>query len=69
MRLDDAKQEPQTEQALNGSVKVLKTFFFFPPNVKTMKQKLNEEEPLFLLIFGTVSRNRIVILILSSSVF
>lgn len=68
MRLDDARQEPQTEQALNGSVKVLKTFFF-SPNVKTMKQKLNEEEPLFLLIFGTVSRNRIVILILSSSVF
>lgn len=43
--------------------------FFSAANTKTMKQKVNGEEPLALFIFGTESRNKIVITFFSSSVF
>lgn len=46
--------------------KYLQPLFFPPANTKTMKQKVNGEEPLALFMFGTESRNKIVILFLIS---
>lgn len=60
-------KECQTKQAFHEAYKSLKLLLFFSAaNTKTMKQKVNGEKPLALFIFGTESRNKIIIIFFSS---